>query len=145
MPIFRKNMNIQAPWKFLKMKTLPLVPKILIWTSKIIPDLQLSAVFCPIKKIKSLHPNPQPSGQTLCGNCGTGISLSLYLQIAQISVIFSFDIYKGSSLCPVVPLFWLLTIRAITRSQLIRAVLDGAAWRRIPPFAESENRKSKID
>ena len=35
------------------MKTLP---KIWIWTSKIMPDLWLSAVFCQIKK-KSLHPN----------------------------------------------------------------------------------------
>ena len=31
------------------------VPKIWIWTSKIMPDLKLSAVFCQIKK-ESLHP-----------------------------------------------------------------------------------------
>ena len=33
-------------------------PKIWIWTSKIMPDLWLSAVFCQIKK-KSLHPTGQ--------------------------------------------------------------------------------------
>ena len=48
----------QTPWNFLKMKTLLRMraPKMQIWTPKIIPDLWLSAVFCPIKKIKSLHP-----------------------------------------------------------------------------------------
>ena len=34
-------------------------PKIWIWTSKIMPDLWLSAVFCQIKK-KSLHPTVRP-------------------------------------------------------------------------------------
>ena len=67
MPIFTKNINIQAPCNFLKLKTLPCVPKIWIWTSKIIPDLWLSAVFCQIKQ-KSLHPTQQLR-QTVCLSC----------------------------------------------------------------------------
>ena len=34
------------------------VLKVFIWTSKIIPDLWLITVFCPIKK-KSFHPTVQ--------------------------------------------------------------------------------------
>ena len=49
---------------FLKMKTLTckrlgaprtLVLKFWIWTSKIIPDLCLLDLFCPTKKISTLH------------------------------------------------------------------------------------------
>ena len=42
MPIFIKNINIWAPWNFLKMKALP---KIWIWTFKIIPDIWLVDLF----------------------------------------------------------------------------------------------------
>ena len=55
----KKNINIQAPWNFLKKKTLPRAPKIWIWTSQIMLDLWLSAVFCQTQK-KSLHPNGGP-------------------------------------------------------------------------------------
>ena len=40
---FFKNVNLNAPC----------ATKFWIWTFKIIPDLRLSAVFCPIKKIKN--------------------------------------------------------------------------------------------
>ena len=49
------NLEVQilAPWNSLKMKTLMRMrrraPKFWLRTSKIIPDLWLSAVFCPIK------------------------------------------------------------------------------------------------
>ena len=49
MPIFIKNINIWAPWNFLKIKTLTCVlwctPKIWIWTSKIIPDFWIVDLF----------------------------------------------------------------------------------------------------
>ena len=43
------------------MKTLTRVraPKFRILTSKIMPDLWLVALFCPIKKNSTLHPNVQ--------------------------------------------------------------------------------------
>ena len=47
LPIFTKNINIWAPWNFLKMKTL---------TSKIIPDLLLFELFCLTKKMSTFHP-----------------------------------------------------------------------------------------
>ena len=61
MQIFTKNINIQASQNFLKKrKTLPRMHQraleIWIWTFKIIPDLWLSAIFCPIKKIKITPP-----------------------------------------------------------------------------------------
>ena len=52
-------------------------PKIWIWTSKIMPDVWLSSVFCPIKKINITPPyylvgqNPQIN-QGVCGD-GDGI------------------------------------------------------------------------
>ena len=33
-----------------------LAPKFWNWTSKIVPDLWLLDLFCPIKKISTLHP-----------------------------------------------------------------------------------------
>ena len=54
MQIFTKNINIWAPWNILKIKTLTHVrrraPKFWNWTSKIIPELWLLDLFCPIKK-----------------------------------------------------------------------------------------------
>ena len=51
----KKYINVWVPWIFLKMKTLTRVPKFWIWTSKIIPDLCLLDLFCPTKKISTLH------------------------------------------------------------------------------------------
>ena len=61
MPIFTKKVIFRPLGIFLKMKTLPHVCrlhalKIWIGTSKIIPDLWLSAVLCPTKKIKKITP-----------------------------------------------------------------------------------------
>ena len=50
----QKNINIQTPWNFSKMKTL--APEIWFWTSKIMPDLWLSDVFCQIQKKKITPP-----------------------------------------------------------------------------------------
>ena len=44
----QKNINIWVPWNFLKMKTL--VRNLGIRLLKIIPDLWLLDLFCPIKK-----------------------------------------------------------------------------------------------
>ena len=47
--------NVKCPLEFLKIKKIDMrVLKVFIWTSKIIPDLWLITVFCPIKKNK-LH------------------------------------------------------------------------------------------
>ena len=58
---FHKKVIFRPLGIFLKMKTLPHVCrlhalKIWIGTSKIIPDLWLSAVLCPTKKIKKITP-----------------------------------------------------------------------------------------
>ena len=64
----KKNIDIWGPWNFLKMKTLTHVhrrvlgaraPKLWIWISKIMPDLWSVDLFCPIKKISTLHPYVQ--------------------------------------------------------------------------------------
>ena len=61
---FHKKILIFKALEFLKMKTLthlrwrtPGTPKLWIWTSKILPDLWLLDLFCPIQKISTLHPN----------------------------------------------------------------------------------------
>ena len=55
------------------MKTLTRsAPKFWIWTSKIMPDLWLVDLFCPIKKISTLHPTGHPQRLmplTLTLNC----------------------------------------------------------------------------
>ena len=85
------------------MKTLPSmrlraprapVPKIWIWTAKIMPDLWLSADFCQIKK-KSLHPNThytvQPSRliyNLKLLDLSVGLLLLLYLQWNILNISF---------------------------------------------------------
>ena len=54
------NFHPKKIWNFLKMKTLTRVPKFWIWTSKIMPDLWLLALFCPIKK--KFHTPPYWAG-----------------------------------------------------------------------------------
>ena len=55
-----KNINIWAHWNFFEMKNLTrvrrCVPIFQIWTFKIIPDLWLLDLFCPIKK--KIHTPP---------------------------------------------------------------------------------------
>ena len=51
----------------------PSMPKIWIWTFKIMPDLWLSAVFCPSKKKKSLHPTVYDSSPLVISNSDTSI------------------------------------------------------------------------
>ena len=59
MPIFTKNINIYVdPLEFFENENFgPRVLKIWIWTSITMPDLWLLDLFCPIKKIFTLHPN----------------------------------------------------------------------------------------
>ena len=69
MPIFTKNIDIYVwPLEFFEKENFdahaPMraarMPKLWIWTSKIMPDLWLLDVFCPIKKNSTLHPSAQP-------------------------------------------------------------------------------------
>ena len=53
MPIFTKKYYYLGPLECFKNENFAAgAPKIYIWTSKFIPDIWLSAVSCPIKKIK---------------------------------------------------------------------------------------------
>ena len=78
MPIFTKKLNFWVPWNFFKMKTLTRVHRRALkfwnWTSKIIPDLWLLDLFCPIKTNFYTPPyctrSPRWGAVCVCGRVG---------------------------------------------------------------------------
>ena len=56
-PIFTKKYLYLSPLEFFENENFDArAPKLRIWTSKIMPDLWLLDLFCPIKKNSTLHP-----------------------------------------------------------------------------------------